>query len=100
MADSGPAEPETAGTPTGPPKMPRWVKVSGIIVIALLLVFLGAMALGIGGEHGPGRHFGGGSQETHEPSGDHTRPPGHEAGHQANGVGARQSRFVPPSSAT
>lgn len=43
---------------TCPPyRTPRWVKVSGII--ALLLVLLVGIVLipGIGGEHGPGRHM-------------------------------------------
>ncbi|MDT8861483.1 hypothetical protein N0O92_14785 [Alkalihalobacillus sp. MEB130] len=38
-----------------PPKMPRWVKVFGVIVIVLLLVFVIIHLLG--GEHGPGRHI-------------------------------------------
>ena len=38
-----------------PPKMPRWVKVFGIIVIVLLLVFV--IIHIFGGEHGPGRHI-------------------------------------------
>lgn len=41
-----------------PPKMPRWVKVPGIIVITLIVAFLALKLLGIGGEHGPGRHLG------------------------------------------
>ena len=36
------------------PGTPRWVKVFGIIVIVLFLLFVGRMF--IGGEHGPGRH--------------------------------------------
>lgn len=35
--------------------MPRWVKVSGAIVIALVLIVIVAMLVG-GGNHGPGRH--------------------------------------------
>ena len=40
-----------------PPSTPRWVKVSGIIVIALILLFviLHLMGLGFGG-HGLGGH--------------------------------------------
>jgi hypothetical protein len=44
-----------------PPRMPRWVKVPGIIVAVLVLVFLVLKLFGIGGEHGPGRHIGGGA---------------------------------------
>jgi hypothetical protein len=37
------------------PGTPRWVKVFGIIVIAVVLLAVGLMFIG-GGEHGPGRH--------------------------------------------
>jgi hypothetical protein len=40
-----------------PYSTPRWVKVSGIIVIVLVLL-VGIMLLtGVGGDHGPGRHL-------------------------------------------
>ena len=39
----------------GPPRVPDWVKVSGIIVI-IVIVALVAIMLISGGEHGPGRH--------------------------------------------
>jgi len=39
--------------------MPRWVKVSLIIGLALVLLFVIGKITGIGGEHGPGRHGGG-----------------------------------------
>jgi hypothetical protein len=39
-----------------PPGMPRWLKVSGII-LAVLIVLLVILALtGVFGQHGPGRH--------------------------------------------
>ena len=47
------------------PGIPRWVKVSGIIFISLVLLFVIMMLTGRGGSHGPGRHT---------PSGD-TPPP-------------------------
>ena len=51
-----------------PPAMPRWVKVSGIIVgVLLLLVAILAITGVLGGEHGPGRHLPGG----HRPPIDH-----------------------------
>jgi hypothetical protein len=56
MAD--PTPPISSGTP---PKMPRWVKVSGIVLIVLALL-IGIMLIS-GGEHGPGRHI---------PSGEHS----------------------------
>jgi hypothetical protein len=34
--------------------MPRWVKISGIVVLAVILVVV--MMLLIGSNHGPGRH--------------------------------------------
>ncbi|MEX2542253.1 MAG: hypothetical protein WD314_10615 [Trueperaceae bacterium] len=38
------------------PGPPRWVKVSGIVVIVLAVLVLIVMFAGVGGEHGPGRH--------------------------------------------
>ena len=42
-------------TTNAPPGTPRWVKVFGIIALALILL-VGIMLLTSGGEHGPGRH--------------------------------------------
>ena len=69
----------TAGTP-------RWVKVSAVLALALVLL-VGVMTLAGGGSggHGPGRHTGSGdSGGARPPSGvepagvqeDHTPPPG------------------------
>ncbi|MQA25171.1 MAG: hypothetical protein GEU94_06815 [Micromonosporaceae bacterium] len=41
--------PSTAGTP-------RWVKVFGGVLIALVLLIIAAMLIG-GGDHGPSRHM-------------------------------------------
>ena len=38
-------------------RTPRWVKVFGIVALALILVAFLVLATGIGGEHGPGRHM-------------------------------------------
>ena len=38
-----------------PPSTPRWVKLSGIIVIILVLMIV-IMKFIVGGDHGPGRH--------------------------------------------
>ena len=43
-----------------PPRMPRWVKVFGIVAASLILLMLAAMLI-IGGKHGPGRHLGDGA---------------------------------------
>ena len=55
MADR-PSSPERDGSaergPTAGP--PRWVKISGIIALALVLLLL--IVLLAGGNHGPGRH--------------------------------------------
>ena len=53
-----PAADPRRGTGEG---MPRWVKVSLIVVLALALLFVVAKVGGVGGEHGPGRHSGGGA---------------------------------------
>lgn len=44
-----------------PPRMPRWVKVAGIVVGVLLVVLVILQLAGVGGQHGPGRHALGGS---------------------------------------
>ncbi len=36
---------------------PRWVKLSGIVVISLVLLFVALRLTGLGGEHGPNRHL-------------------------------------------
>ena len=55
MADR-PSSPDRDGSaergPTAGP--PRWVKISGIIALALVLLLL--VVLLAGGNHGPGRH--------------------------------------------
>ena len=39
------------------PGTPRWVKVSGIVVAAIVLLIAIVVVTGIGGPHGPGRHM-------------------------------------------
>lgn len=51
------------------PGIPRWVKVSGIIVIVLVLLVAIIMVTGIGGEHGPGRHIQSGNPGGLTPTG-------------------------------
>ncbi|MEJ7772391.1 MAG: hypothetical protein WKF51_10860 [Geodermatophilaceae bacterium] len=45
----GPARESDAGPP-------RWVKISGIAAIILVLLFVIMLLSGVGGEHGPSRH--------------------------------------------
>jgi hypothetical protein len=42
-----------------PPRMPRWVRVTLIVVAVLLVLFVVLRLTGVGGEHGPGRHMSG-----------------------------------------
>ncbi|MQA88741.1 MAG: hypothetical protein GEU90_00705 [Gemmatimonas sp.] len=39
------------------PGTPRWVKVFGAVLIALILLLVLVRLTGIGGRHGPGRHL-------------------------------------------
>lgn len=43
--------------PPSYPGAPRWVKVSGIIAIAMILLVIVVVFTGVGGPHGPGRHL-------------------------------------------
>lgn len=42
-------------------RMPRWVKVLGIIIAVLILLGAVVLVTGIGGPHGPDRHIPSGS---------------------------------------
>jgi hypothetical protein len=53
------------------PGTPRWVKVTGVIAAAFVLLFVILMHAGIVGRHGPG---------LHGMHGDHV-PPANAAGH-------------------
>jgi hypothetical protein len=71
MPDS-PLDPETDDDtgarpdPAAPPPTPRWVKVSGIIGLAVVLLIVIALVTGLGGPgaHGPGRHLAGLAGQT------------------------------------
>ena len=52
MADQSPSP--DASVPRYP-GTPRWVKVSGIVVLVLVLLVVGVLVVG-GGQHGPMRH--------------------------------------------
>ena len=56
----------TRGSSSGYPGTPRWVKVSGIVALSLILLVVVVMVLG-GGAHGPMRHIPSGSGETNTP---------------------------------
>lgn len=56
MADSSSISDDGAGPGSGsPPGMPRWVKVSGLIALVLIVLVVGALLLA-DGDHGPRRH--------------------------------------------
>ncbi len=87
---NGPSEPanddaavtsEHGSSSDEPPGMPRWVKVSAIIVGILVLLVVLVKVTGVGGEHGPGRHAPNGAgvqveqqDVRHVTSGEHTPP--------------------------
>ena len=52
---------------------PRWVKVAGIVALAVVLLAVIVLVTGRGGGHGPGRHTPGDSGHT-PPTGAHTQP--------------------------
>ena len=58
-----------------PPGVPRWVKVSGAIVLALILLFVVLRLTGLGGDHGPGRHMSQGAESVVTASGTATEGP-------------------------
>lgn len=62
-ADDEPSEDNGEGTP-------RWVKIFGLIGLAVVVLFVVLLVFG-GGGHGPGRHGGSGGSTT----GEHTGPP-------------------------
>ncbi|PDT10226.1 hypothetical protein [Rhizobium sp. M1] len=39
------------------PGVPRWVKISGVVLAAAILLAAVLIVSGIGGQHGPGRHL-------------------------------------------
>lgn len=58
-ADDGPGgEPDRGLRSRTPPKAPRWVTVSAIIVGIVILLAVIVKLTGLGGSHGPGLHSG------------------------------------------
>lgn len=61
MADSHKRDPEpladdAVGSDGPGAGMPRWVKVTFLVGLALVLLFVLAQVTGVAGDHGPGRH--------------------------------------------
>jgi hypothetical protein len=59
MSDLRPQDEAESQVP--PPETPAWVKVSGLVALVVVSLFL--VLLLIGGGHGPGRHTLGSDQE-------------------------------------
>lgn len=72
MSDSG----EDRASSGSPPHTPRWVKVSALVALVVVLLIVALLVFG-GGRHGPGRHGSSGSapvsggQEHAPPQGGH-----------------------------
>ena len=56
------------------PGIPRWVKVSGAIIGILVLTALAMIVVGVGGPHGPGRHYQSGAASGGTPPSDVQQP--------------------------
>lgn len=56
--------------------MPRWVKVSLIVLGAVIALFIALQLAGVGGDHGPGRHLGPGGDGPSSDPGGHRPPAG------------------------
>ena len=54
MADRPSSSEREESADRGPTGLPRWVKVAGVIALALVVLVL--IVLLAGGNHGPGRH--------------------------------------------
>jgi hypothetical protein len=84
--------------PSPYPGTPRWVKVFGIIVVVLVLLFVVLHLAGVGGRHGPGRHRApgdtGGEKPPSSVTEDHA-PSGGRGGHKPPYGRASVSRRAP-----
>ena len=69
MSDQMPEARTSEPDRPAPPGVPRWVKVSGAIVLALILLFVVLRLTGLGGDHGPGRHMSQGAESVATASG-------------------------------
>jgi hypothetical protein len=57
MSDDKQRTPAVDDTYGRHPGMPRWVKVTAIVVGVLILLFVILQLTGLAGQHGPGRHL-------------------------------------------
>jgi plastocyanin len=64
MDDSAPTQTGDAPAQPSPTGMPRWVKISLIVVVVLIGLFIVMHFAGMRMGHGPGRHMGGGDHEA------------------------------------
>lgn len=62
---SGTAAAGEDSAPTGPPGMPRWVKVGGIVIGILVLIFVVLHLAGRTPAHGANRHVSAGVDVVH-----------------------------------
>jgi hypothetical protein len=72
----------------------RWVKMSLIILIVLVLVFVALRLAGVGGDHGPGRHLPGGGGRKSTPA--ITQPVAGGGSTQSSGVTEGRPHTRPP----
>lgn len=72
----------------GPPGMPRWVKVLGLVLVVLLVLGGGVMLLA-GGDHGPGRHT------RQDEAGEQVEQPASDDG-RSNEHAPREGGHAPP----
>ena len=54
---------------------PRWVKVFGLVILLLVVLFV-ILQVATGGEHGPGRHSGASDPPAEVSDAEHRLPPG------------------------
>lgn len=81
--DDGDATGSPAEKAHEPHRRPRWVTVTAAVVSAVIVLFVILKIAGVGvgaGDHGPGRHLGGGGAAT--TIAEHTGPPGGDHGRQ------------------
>lgn len=79
MAEQTESGPHGRGGASSAGGVPRWVKVSAVVAVVVVL-FLGVMALVAGGDHGPGRHVPSGAGDA--PGASPMQGGRHDGGHE------------------